>query len=164
MSLPCYRLSTLCYECKHNARHFFDKIFIKAWFCWGRMFLFCHMTSVGWWEIMIQHTPSIICNFHFPVDFRLGILFPHIFWFLHQNWVGIGWFTLIQSAVNPACIGPFKPFVFANEDSFAQWICKKDLASRRQSDGLGSEDLKSVGAPLPLHQKTQFGSELAISR
>ncbi len=29
-SLPCYRLSTPCYECKPNARHFFDKIFIKA--------------------------------------------------------------------------------------------------------------------------------------
>jgi hypothetical protein len=29
--------------------------------------------------MMIQHTPSIICDFHFPVDFRLGILFPHIF-------------------------------------------------------------------------------------
>ncbi len=56
--------------------------------------LFCHMTSVGWIEIMIQHTPSIICDFYFPVDFRLDILFPHIFWFLHQNWVGISGFTL----------------------------------------------------------------------
>ncbi len=35
LSLPCYRLSTPCYGCKPNARHFFDKIFIKAWFCWG---------------------------------------------------------------------------------------------------------------------------------
>jgi hypothetical protein len=52
---------------------------------WGKMGLFCQMTSVGCLEIMIQHTPSIICDFHFPVDFRLVILFPHIFWFLHQN-------------------------------------------------------------------------------
>ncbi len=79
LSLPCNSLSTSCYECKPNTRHFFDKIFIKAWFCWGEMCLFCHMTAVGWWEIMIQHTPSIICDFHFPVDFRLGILFPHTF-------------------------------------------------------------------------------------
>ncbi len=46
-SLPSYRFSTPCYECKPIARHFFDKIFIKAWFCWGKMCLFCHMTSVG---------------------------------------------------------------------------------------------------------------------
>ncbi len=39
LSLPCYRLSTPCYESKPNARHFFDKIFIKAWFCWGKMCL-----------------------------------------------------------------------------------------------------------------------------
>ncbi len=59
------------------------------------MCLFCHMTSFGWLGIMIQHTPSIICAFQFPVDFRLEILFPHIFWFpVHQNWVGIGGFTL----------------------------------------------------------------------
>jgi hypothetical protein len=30
LSLPYYRLSTPCYESKPNARHFFDKIFIKA--------------------------------------------------------------------------------------------------------------------------------------
>jgi hypothetical protein len=30
LSLPCYRLSTPCDECKPNTRHFFDKIFIKA--------------------------------------------------------------------------------------------------------------------------------------
>ena len=31
LSLPCYnRLSTPCYERKPDARHFFDKIFIKA--------------------------------------------------------------------------------------------------------------------------------------
>ncbi len=96
LSPPCNHLSTPCYECKPNTRHFFDKIFIKVWFCWGRMCLFCHMTSVGWLEIMIQHTPSIVYDFHFPVDFRLDILFPHIFWFLHQNWVGIGWFTLTK--------------------------------------------------------------------
>ncbi len=35
LSLPCYRLSTPCYECKPKARHFFDKFFIKAWFCCG---------------------------------------------------------------------------------------------------------------------------------
>ena len=34
LSLPCYRLLTPCYECKPKARHFFDKIFMKAWFCW----------------------------------------------------------------------------------------------------------------------------------
>jgi hypothetical protein len=28
--LPCNRLLTPCYECKPNARHFFDKVFIKA--------------------------------------------------------------------------------------------------------------------------------------
>ncbi len=92
LSLPCYRLLTPCYESKPNARH----LFIKAWFCWGKICLFCHMTSVGRLEIMIHHTSSIICDFHFPVDFRLDILFPHIFWFLHQSWVGIGWFTLTK--------------------------------------------------------------------
>ncbi len=96
LSLPCNRLSTPCYEFKPNARHFFDKNFIKAWFFWEKMCLFCHMTSVGWLEIMIQHTPSIICNFHFPVDFRLDVLFPHIFWFLHQNWVVIDGFALTK--------------------------------------------------------------------
>jgi hypothetical protein len=96
LALPCDCLSTPCYKCKPNARHFFDKIFIKSWFCWGKMCLFCHMASVGWLEIMIQHTPSITCDFHFPVDFRLDILFAHIFWFLHQNWVGIGGFTLTK--------------------------------------------------------------------
>jgi hypothetical protein len=30
LSLPCYRLSGPCYERKPNARHFPDKIFIKA--------------------------------------------------------------------------------------------------------------------------------------
>ena len=30
LSLPCNRLSTPCYECKPNTRHFFDKSFIKA--------------------------------------------------------------------------------------------------------------------------------------
>ncbi len=47
LSLPCNRLSTPCYECKPNARHFFDKIFIKAWFCWGEVCLFCHRTSLS---------------------------------------------------------------------------------------------------------------------
>ncbi len=75
--------------------------FSLTWKCdsaGGKMCLFCHMTSVGqgWLEIMIQHTPSIICDFHFPVDFRLNILFPHIFWFLHQNWVGIDGFTVTK--------------------------------------------------------------------
>ncbi len=74
----------------------FPQIFIKAWFCWGEMCLFCHMISVGWLEIMIQHIPSIICDFHFPVNLRLDILFPHIFCFLHQNWVGIYGFTLTK--------------------------------------------------------------------
>jgi hypothetical protein len=93
---PICRLSTPCYECKPKVRHFFDKVFIKAWFCWGWICLFCHMTSVGGLEIMVQHTPSIICDFHLPVDFSLDILFPCIFWFLHQNWVGAGWFTLTK--------------------------------------------------------------------
>jgi hypothetical protein len=65
-AISCYRLSTPCYECKPNTRHCFDKIFIKAWFCWGGICLICHMTSVGWLEIMIQHTTSIICDLHFP--------------------------------------------------------------------------------------------------
>ncbi len=43
LSLPCNRLSTPCYECKPRARHFFDKIFINAWFCWGKCFY-----SVTW--------------------------------------------------------------------------------------------------------------------
>jgi hypothetical protein len=67
LSVPCYRISTPCYKCKLKARHFLDKIFYRRF------------------EIMIQHTTSIICDFHLPVDFRLDILFPHIFWFLHQN-------------------------------------------------------------------------------
>jgi hypothetical protein len=54
------------------------------------------MTSIGRFEIRIHYTPSIICDFHCPVDFRLDILFPHIFWFLHQNRVGIGGFTLTK--------------------------------------------------------------------
>ena len=118
LSLPCNRLSTPCYECKPNARHFFDKIFIKAWFCWGEVCLFCHMTSVSWLEIMIQHTPSIICDFHIHVDFRLGILFPHIFWFLHQNWVGIGGFTLTklrqvgdEEKTIPSCLDTRSPMI-----------------------------------------------------
>jgi len=118
LSLPCNRLSTPCYECKPNARHFFDKIFIKAWFCWGEVCLFCHMTSVSWLEIMIQHTPSIICDFHIHVDFRLSILFPHIFWFLHQNWVGIGGFTLTklrqvgdEEKTIPSCLDTRSPMI-----------------------------------------------------
>ncbi len=70
--------------------------FIRAWFRWGKMCLLCHMRSISWLEIMIQHTPSIICDFHLPVDFRLNILFPHIFWFLHHNGVGICGFTLTK--------------------------------------------------------------------
>ncbi len=99
-------------------RHFFDESFIKAWFCWGRTCLFCHMTSAGGLEIMIQHTPSIICDFHFPANVRLYILFPHIFWFLHQNWVGIGGFTLTklrhvgdkQKAI-PSCLDTRSPMI-----------------------------------------------------
>ena len=78
LSFPCYRRLTPRYECKPNSRHCFDKIFIKAWFCWEKMCLYGHMTSVGWLEIMIQYASSIICDFHFPLDFRLDILFPHI--------------------------------------------------------------------------------------
>ena len=116
LSLPWHRLSTPCYECKPNARHFFDKNFIKAWFCWGEVCLFCHMTSVDGLETMIHHTPSIICDFHFPVDYRLDFLFPHIFWFLHQNWVGIGGFTLTklrkvgdEEKTIPSCLDTSSP-------------------------------------------------------
>ncbi len=83
MSLPCNRFSTPCYECDPKARHFFDKNFIKAQFFWGKMCLFCHMTSVRFCRLIRDHDPahtlSIICDFHLPVDFRLNILFPHIF-------------------------------------------------------------------------------------
>ncbi len=84
----------------------------------GKMCLFCHMTSVGWLEIMIQHTPSIIYDLHFPVDFRLNILFPHIFWSLHQNWVGIGGFTLTklrhvgdEEETIPSCLDTRSPMM-----------------------------------------------------
>ncbi len=36
---------------------------------------------VGWLEIIIHLTPSIICDFHFPTDFRPNIHFPHTFRF-----------------------------------------------------------------------------------
>ncbi len=62
LSLPCYRLSTPRYVCRPNARIFFDKIFIKAWFCWRKMCLFCHITSIGGLELMIHDTPCIICD------------------------------------------------------------------------------------------------------
>ncbi len=64
---------------------FTTKFSLKSVSAGGGICLFCHMTSVGRLEIMIHNTPFIICGFHFPVDFRLDILFPHIFWFLHQN-------------------------------------------------------------------------------
>ncbi len=42
--------------------------------------------------------------------------------------------AVLKSHFNPACIWLFKQFtVFANADSFAQSICRMDLASRRQS-------------------------------
>ncbi len=75
---------------------FFRHFFIKAWFCWGEMCLFWHITSVGGLDIIKHHTPSIICDFSLPVDFSLDVLFPRIFWFLHQNWVGTGLFTLTE--------------------------------------------------------------------
>jgi hypothetical protein len=70
------------------------------------------MTSKGRLEIiMIHHTSSIICDFHCPVDFRVYLLFPHIFWFLHQNRVGIYGFTLTklrsvgdEEITNPSCL------------------------------------------------------------
>jgi hypothetical protein len=118
LSLPCNRLSMPCYTCKPNTRHFVDKIFIKAWFCWGEIGLFCQMTSLGWLELMIQHTPSIICDFHFPVDFRLDILLCHIFWFLDQNWVGIDGFTLTklryvgdEEKTIPSCLDTRSPMI-----------------------------------------------------
>ncbi len=55
---------------------FSTKFSLKRDSAGGKMCLFCHMTSVGWLEIMIQHTPPIICDFHIPLDFRLDILFP----------------------------------------------------------------------------------------
>jgi hypothetical protein len=74
------------------------------------------MTSVGRLEIMIHHTPFIICDFHFPVDFRLDILSPHVFWFLHQNRMGKGGITLTKlSSVGdedktiPSCIDISSP-------------------------------------------------------
>ncbi len=36
LSLPCYRLSTPCYECKPNARHFFDKFSLKRDSAWAK--------------------------------------------------------------------------------------------------------------------------------
>ncbi len=51
LSLPSYRLLTPCYECKPKARHCFDKIFIKAWFCCEKLYLFRHrnyICSVTW--------------------------------------------------------------------------------------------------------------------
>ncbi len=69
---------------------------------------------------MIQHTQSIIFDFHFPVDFRPYILFPHIFLFLHQNWVGIdsGWFTLTkrrhvgdEEKTIPSCLDTSSPTI-----------------------------------------------------
>jgi hypothetical protein len=52
--------------------------------------------SVGSLELMFYHASSNICDFHFPVDFGLNVLFPHIFWFLHQNRVGMSGFTLTK--------------------------------------------------------------------
>ncbi len=84
----------------------------------GGKCLLCHMTSVGWLEIMIQRTPSIMSDFHFPVDFRLDIFFPHIFWFLHQNWVGINGFTLTkfryvgdEEKTIPSCLDTSNPMI-----------------------------------------------------
>jgi hypothetical protein len=59
------------------------------------MFILSH--DICWliWDHDSAH-PSIISDFHLPVDFRLDILFPDIFWFLHQNWVGTGGFTLTK--------------------------------------------------------------------
>ncbi len=118
LSLPCYRSSTPCNECKPKARHFFDKSFIKAWFCCEKICLFCHTTSVGWLEIMIHHMPSIICDFHHHEDFMLDILFPHIFWFLHQNWVGTGGFALTklrhigdEEKTIPSCLDTRSPMI-----------------------------------------------------
>jgi hypothetical protein len=54
------------------------------------------MTAVRRLNLVIHHTSSIICAFHIHVDFglKIYILFPHIFWFLHHNGVGISGFTL----------------------------------------------------------------------
>ncbi len=63
LSLPCYRLSLPCLATSASPRSdIFWQNFIKPRFCWGKMCLLCHMTTVGWLEIMIQHTPSIIWN------------------------------------------------------------------------------------------------------
>ncbi len=85
LSLLCYRLSTPCYECKPNTRHFFGKLFIKKWCWWEKLCLSCWMPSIGSLQFMFYCISSNICDFHFPVDFRLNDLFPHIFSFLHQN-------------------------------------------------------------------------------
>ena len=90
LSHPCYRLSTPCYECKPNARHFFDKIFIKAWFCWERMCLFCHMTSVGWLDIMIQHTIHYLW-LSLPSRFQARYSFPSFLLILASELSGDRW-------------------------------------------------------------------------
>ncbi len=75
ISLPCDRLSTPCYPMRSI---FSPKFSLKRDSVYS-------VTYVGRLEIMVHHTPSIICDFHFAVDSRLHILFPHIFWNLHQN-------------------------------------------------------------------------------
>ncbi len=94
LSLLCYCLSTPCYECKSNARHFVAKLFIKACCCWEKMCLSYQVPSVDSLELTLYHTSSNICDFHSPVDVGLNVPFPHIFWFLHQNRLGIPGFTL----------------------------------------------------------------------
>jgi hypothetical protein len=93
------------------------------------------MTSVVRLEIMMHHTPSIICDFHFPVDFRLDILFPHIVWFLHQNRVGISGFTLTklrsvgdEDKTIPSCLDTSSPMI-------APLFCRKlILGSSKKTD------------------------------
>jgi hypothetical protein len=58
------------------------------------------------------------CDFHFPADFRLYLPFPHIFWFLHQDWVGLDGFTLTmlshvgdEEKTIPSCLDTHSPII-----------------------------------------------------
>ncbi len=96
LSLLCYRLSTPSYECKPNVQHFFAKPFIKTCCCWETKCVCLVKCHLGRLELMLYRTSSNICDFLSPLDFGLNVLFPHIFWFLHQNSVGISGFTLTK--------------------------------------------------------------------
>ncbi len=92
LSLPCYRLSTPCFECKLNTRHVFDKIFIKAWLCWG---LNVSILSHDICTLIRDHDPAYTIHYlwlSLPSRFQAQHSFPSYVLvpgnFLHQNWVG----------------------------------------------------------------------------